>query len=58
MFEPRAEEPVTTGVAARSRLWRLQAARLDAAEAGLGANAEAIRSLGNGRAHGKLVITA
>jgi hypothetical protein len=39
MFEPRAEEPVTTAVGARSRLRRLQAERLDAAEAGLGANA-------------------
>lgn len=39
MFEPRAEEPVTTAVDARCQLWRLQAERLDAAEAGLGANA-------------------
>jgi len=39
MFERRAEEPVTTAVDARSRLRRLQAERLDAAEAGLGANA-------------------
>jgi hypothetical protein len=39
LFEPRAEEPATTAVDARSRLRRLQAERLDAAEAGLGANA-------------------
>jgi hypothetical protein len=39
MRGPGAEEPVTTAVAARSRLQRLQAERLDAAEAGLGANA-------------------
>jgi hypothetical protein len=39
MCGSRAEEPVTTAVDARSRLWRLQAERLEAAEAGLGANA-------------------
>ena len=39
MFGPRAEEPLRTAVDARSRLRRLQAERLDAAEAGLGANA-------------------
>jgi hypothetical protein len=34
-----AEKPTTTAVDARSRLRRLQAERLDAAESGLGANA-------------------
>ena len=45
MFDPRAEEPVTTAVDARSRLRRLEAERLDAAEAGLGANAAYMRDL-------------
>ena len=38
-FDSRAEEPVTTAVGAQSRLRRLQAERLDAAEAGLEGNA-------------------
>ena len=37
MFEPRAQLTMTA-VDARSRLWSLQAERLDAVEAGLGGN--------------------